>query len=333
MRRILDLGQPIVKTYPQHLNLFSILSRNDDYLDWFYSNFIQLSCPKTFPFDLGKIVNYFNYDKQYPFYGGAPFVQNYSENRSSATQIIEKLIEHIKNDRYVAVYLNDFYLPYRELAKDLYHDLLIYGFDVEKAEFYILGYDKGYPTNQSIAFSSLYEAYKSANEAISSNKLPIYMTKDWVYEPNNDITVAFNKEYVVFLLKCYLESQPFVFETEDDYVFGLNVYDLICDHLRLVLETKTSLDHRAFYILWEHKKIMRDRLIYIFNNHYALRNENLLEQSIILERQARIILNLAIRTKITSSLDKINEMIKRCKELKCTAERFTENMMSILTVA
>ncbi|WP_127508274.1 hypothetical protein [Paenibacillus humicus] len=328
MKYILELGEPLVRTYPQHTNLFSILSRNSIYLDWFYSHFAALSCPETFPSDFDKIVNYFSYDQQYPFYEGSPFVSNYSEDRCSSAQIVDKLLDHIEQGRYIAVYLNDFYVPYRNFSEDYYHDLMIYGFDSSEGQFEVLGFDgRGYPSRQQLAFSDLIEAYRSTNNALEDNKLPFYMKKDWIYEFNENVSIPFDRNRFQFLLKCHQKSQSFAFETEDNYIFGMNVYDSLLEHLQMVEKHSVKLDHRAFYLIWEHKKIMNDRLRYMYLNHFADHNQSLLHQAELILNKAQIIRNLTIRARVVSGSISTIAISEKCKEMREMEERFIEDIM------
>lgn len=129
----LPVSYPIVSTYPKHAIPFSILSQNQDFLPWFYSNYIQIKCSKTF------MKNYpsdaFDFFTIYPEFYENPSLQ--SERLSNTTilnlqsDIIKFIIDCIDMGYYLYTHVNEYYLPNTHAFKKFNnpHAILIYGYN------------------------------------------------------------------------------------------------------------------------------------------------------------------------------------------------------------
>lgn len=261
----LPIGQPIIRSYPVHLCHLSIISHNRDFEPWFFSNYIQISCPPEFPYDRTKIINFFDYDYYNPFYASSPFASELRTERLKIPgKIISDFLEALENNIYLHIYVDDFYIPFRSAykIKNRPHELFIYGYDMSNKIFHVLGYDKnGKPQKMTLTFEVVEQAYVGGNFILENG----YKNCEWMhldYQLSYTSTqYNLNLKRIINSLKSYLDSTEF--NLMPGTVTGLNVYKLLKEYYNNYINNRTTFDVRAFHVLWEHKNVMYQRVRYL----------------------------------------------------------------------
>ncbi|MFE9275692.1 hypothetical protein ACQKLN_31075 [Paenibacillus glucanolyticus] len=262
----LELGKPIIHCYPIHLHHFSIINKNKKYEPWLYSNYIQISTPPELPYDRHKIINFFRYDEQEPFYGGtSPFMKECKLERiETIDEIVPSFRESINQDKYMNIFVDDYYLPFRRAyRKNHYpHDLFLFGYTDEKRVFHVLGFDQyGLPKEYEVDYQVLSKAYLSVNSLLKSE----YSESNWMacdYQMHyTDAECELEIPRMVQLYQSFIDSIPF-----DQMPWAINgaaVYPLLMEYYYQYYNSLTAYDHRPFHMLYEHKMLMLKRVDYI----------------------------------------------------------------------
>lgn len=260
----------MIYSYPVHLNHLSIISINSDYEPWFYSNYIQLSCPPEFPNDRTKIVNFFNYDYINPFYSYSPFTKEYKTSRlEKPEQIIPYFKELLSNHRYINIFVDDFYLTFRPAYKlwHIPHELFLFGYDKTAELFHVLGYDtSGRPKEFTVFFYELEAAYMGASNLLENYTTSTWMHYDYQFEYNK-IQYGINLSNIINLLESYINSTEF--ELMPGTVCGVSIFNLIKEYYYNYYYSLTYFDVRPFHLLLEHKNLMYKRMQYL-QNYFSL---------------------------------------------------------------
>jgi hypothetical protein len=263
--------KPFLIGYTHHAYPLSITSINDNYLPWFYSNFIQLKCFKKFPDD-----DYFiDFDFYHHFYNNYPWLktekleETISINNSSS--IIEYIINCLQDKTYICIFLNEFYIPHSFFykKKDFTHETLVFGYEYEEQCFHTLGFDKiGQFKINKIKSSDFQLAYLNRESGrYQQRPLPIYK-----YQYNNHFSYKFNMENVYNLIDDYINCKNTSEKrnlpdrlSHKEHVYGVEVYD----KLKLFYKDKSkNTDIRPIHLFFEHKKCMVNRIKFIEDNHY-----------------------------------------------------------------
>lgn len=296
----LPIGQPNIQSYPVHLCHLSIISQNKDYEPWFFSNYIQISCPSEFPYDRTKIINFFDYDYYKPFYASSPFASELRTERIKIPgEIISNFLEAIENNIYLHIYVDDFYIPFRPAykIKNMPHELFIYGYDMTNRIFHVLGYDTyGKPQEMPLPFEVVEQAYVGANFILENG----YKNCEWMhfdYQLSYTTTqYNINLKSIINSLKSYLHSTEF--KLMPGTVTGLSVYTLLKEYYNNFINNRTDFDIRAFHVLWEHKSVMYQRVRYLEENNY-FKMSTLNTRLFNLQNDYLILRNSLIKNEIT----------------------------------
>lgn len=284
MKFELPLGKSPLTCYPNYGAVFSILDvYSKDYIEWIYNYFIQLTVPNNH--DLGHRID-FSIPR---LYESLPWLNAERLDRKFAIDLCNHftdfLLHSINHGKYVYVlldtYYNKNYSTYK--MKHLLHEHLIYGYDKERKVFL-------FADNLNMGKHGFglveFEAIENANASVLNNKLVdwndgIYL---FSYRINYDYGMytfkdhykhPYNFNLTKKLIRDYLEER----ETEKDWTlpyslvgeniettdkcWGLGIYKYLIEYVRMIRDG-AYIEMRAFYVLYEHKKILKEIAQYIF---------------------------------------------------------------------
>lgn len=266
---------------------------DNKYYDWFFSNFIQWKYNKNvreikFEFDVGirRAWNYCTVNQFLLFRNNS-----IGQLRYFGIDIIDYLIREIKEERYLELFLDSYDIvgSIQERKHHFIHQSLIYGYDNEKEEIYVLYTNQGKPKLGIIPYDSLRNQIKKCSDD--------EMLVSYEYSPEGD-EVTISRKLIVEQLECYIDGKPIMhFDmilTSDDYYYGLDVYDL----WKQEQEQEIFLnDERIPYLFYEHKKCMVERLDYM--NMKGMISNDFVEQYMTefreCEKEANMVLNYLMK--------------------------------------
>lgn len=241
------------------------------YFNWLYSNYIQLHCDPT----MGELS--LMQDVELDFFTGFKTRGNYYLNNPFLfTETIERcdildmvsardfFVQSIHNNYYIEAKFNERYIPHRSAYQDYDHNHvnLIYGYDLDREVYYVMGYDENLMLSFfPVPFTELERATytgvpKEINEDYVHRICLASPEKD--YKLNTELMISFLEDYlsgVNSFERCAFITVPL------NRVFGIKVYDCIIDCFDFIQR-----NHRVFYSLHEHKMVMLSRLDFLLEN-------------------------------------------------------------------
>ncbi len=335
MIRRLKVNNPLLTSYPYHANLHSILSIVENYLPWLYSNYIQIMSFERNgkPWFEHFLVDMPSHQNYIPW-----FKENIMKIRGEGFSLFNKnitdfIMDSINAGYYVNVVLDDFYIskhPFYNNRHDV-HDYLIWGYDSDLKVFDIGATLKDFAYFfTKINFCEIEKAFYNP---IIEPRIEIMLVK--VSNQFNEFN--FNMKPILFLFDEYLNSYNSLlknveFETANNLgipkYFGVQVYKYL---IKYVGENNSNLDIRMPFLLWEHKRIMSQRIEF-FESISIIDKQNDLVSIYRddIERKHTIILNLFIKFNITKKEDIRQKIISLLKELP---ERETEILERVVLQA
>ncbi len=280
----------------------------DRFKDWYYSNFIQLHCSKD-------LTEY--YDVKLNYY--LPAFLNYRHNMSNpwleqfyvpgryvdeTSGILELIRFCLKNNKYLSLHLNEKNVPgkWAYERKDFEHRSLVYGIDDEERQLYLMGYNK---TQTFEPYTLSYDDFCLAYKNVRENKelvILAYQIPEVPFTLNKERIIDFLSEYLSGTNSTYRDSLIY---DEIDWVFGVNIYDTLADNAEKLRDKKIT------YLVSEHKKLMKERIRYLFDCNVLEKKEfdELDEMAVNIEEMSQLLLLLCIKFKMTSK-EKYIEMIR-----------------------
>lgn len=298
----LQIAIPEIKVYSYIAFPMSIICTQDNSEEWIYSNYINV---------------YSRYDAETNFLENRYDVQFFEDEnyflhkemlsnitfKSFDLSIVEGIILFINNQRYVAIYLDEYYIDYMTNYKKehLEHEVLIYGYDIDDKYFKCISYgsDQHY-RKRIIRFNDLLESFK--NEKID-NGLPLILFSfyDKSYRPDYKADI----HYIMHMIQNYIYSKNFFLDRKkmnkiDDCntnAYGINIFENFELYLHKLVEMNKSdlqkVNLIQFYFLYENKKLMFKRLTFLQKQGVIGEKENIEYKKVVDE--SRNTLNVAIK--------------------------------------
>ncbi len=280
MRRLLPLSIPTLNGYLHHAFPLSILAGRRAFLPWFYSQYIQLSCPGHYDFERAVKGRFEKFDFYlHPDYYAihpfrhvlvCPFLESHWLDRRLAMRtdgLVTFLVESIGLGYYVEACVDAFYIPGSAAFQErhLCHEILISGFDSESDSFVVsIGFDRtGDYTIDELGFDDVERAIASADLAGHYNQQGLGLLR-----PIPEIDYELDTEWIRSQLQDYVwsknTSKRFTgLRNHDCRFYGLATYEWLERYFAFLAGRPDCYDIRPIHILWEHKKMMVDRIRYL----------------------------------------------------------------------
>ena len=218
----------------------------------------------------------------------------------------------VESEYYLSIFLNEYYIPNRKayMSYDYNHYNLILGYDTEKQEYKILGYN----SIGKLCCSTI--SYETLETALYPNEVIRYHYKV------NSYQYKFNVRFIKNAIREFLLSEDSSYRfanilTSEEGVYGISIFDKLLNTIKgrqLILD-----DRRVSYVLYEHANLNKKRLIYLINHGYI--KENYIDQLTLQAKEillvAEIVKNYVIKN-ILFPLDssKIFRNLTKMKELE-----------------
>jgi amino acid adenylation domain-containing protein len=256
------------------LPLCAILA-NEDYYPWYYQHYLQIFsikyangfCRAEF---LEPKNNYHNiFDETYISYW----------EMEDSRGIVEFVKDKIDNGFYVTINIDEYYLSEKSNYKKSHfvHPSLIFGYDNTDKKLIAIGFDsEGIFRELTFDYKSFVEAYEGGKqhykefapwaetEAIQLLK-PKKLDQEYNFEINK-----FMKEIDYYLKSSDASSfridgliSQEEFQSSSEIKYGVEVYDAVLEALQTISPNMITIDYRTIHLLYEHKRCIYDRLMYV----------------------------------------------------------------------
>jgi hypothetical protein len=269
-KKILPMSDPSVIGYLHHAYTLSITGNIKGFEDWFYSNYIQL-----YDDYLTGGLNFYEHDfTRIP----QPLLSSHSMCIDAFARgkydVVEFAIHCLELGYYFYTFVDERFIPGKPAykAKQRFpHEMLIFGYDSDSKQFEGVGFSSNFQYEKcKISFENLTNGFN--NLEVTER----FMNNIHLLQPKHDVEYPFNLKLVRELLEDYCNSnntserfsmirQPF------HSAFGLAIYDFLIEYFELVIKRKVQLKVNSLHILWEHKKCMVNRVLYMQSKHNLLK--------------------------------------------------------------
>lgn len=342
----LPLSDPPIKGFLRWTYLLSITNLHEKTIPWYYSNFVQLYCNRYF---LEEKVE-FHFD----FYRGNNGQELYFNNRFLVTtvcnfeilsflddnNIIAYFVDRIKGGYYPVVFIDESLIPHSPFfnGSPFPHHILLNGYNWTDKTFDVAMFGKKMLyENYKITFDEFKNAYLTMKKIIEDTGQREMDFGTFFYKFNDQFEYAFDKIAVMNEIKDYLRSDTNLnrinFNTQN-FAFGLEVYDYLKKYYEAWLKFDPSMVQRGvvrhLHILWEHKKVMADRIKYYNSVGIILPDDFLLKGFEDLTSRAEIMRNSLLRFFRKATDGTFQKIIEELDEMKVKEQILMERLLSRL---
>ncbi|BCJ94250.1 hypothetical protein acsn021_18190 [Anaerocolumna cellulosilytica] len=324
VQKILPVSEPMITTYTHHAHLLSVLTHYRQAYPWIFSNYIHLFINKDYVNKWGDFYFPLPYEIRTP--ETCNWIETQKVNRhlveTKWDSVINFVKECIDTENYIHTMINYAYLPVSDRYKrsNTNHDIFIYGYDTDKKELYVSDFFKGGKySHQMISFEDFTLAFSQYHQAVNNDYLRQVV---YLYKFNNGCGYQFSIQNIVNSFRMYLSGQ--VPEYWDQYnngnrqeiVFGTQIYETLKNYAVRLMKKEEPFDARAFYMLYDHKKLMALRLKYLKEQGYfiTIHNDLNISKAEEMEIITRDMVNVLLKFRFNNNPRELDRVIKLLEE-------------------
>ena len=253
----LPLTEPLYRTYHRQGISGAILMDNPSIRNWYLNEVLILTCNRKFlsgfttpeldVLDSGWKSNPYFEKKKYPMQHLDGYIH----------YVIKKLLDQ---GYYVCFTgLDDYYVQGKSWYKEKHfsHDGAICGYNRENKTYCFYAYDSNW----------LYQKFWTPQKCFDAGKKSIFKEGRYGFvcgiKTKNE-EVAFSSGTALKKIAEYLDYSTNKFpEEENGLVYGIAVHDFIAKYVMMLFDGSIpydKMDRRIFRLIWEHKKVMLERI-------------------------------------------------------------------------
>ncbi|QMV42026.1 hypothetical protein [Cohnella cholangitidis] len=268
----LPLVVPELDSLPNNAFVLSVLQTSPEATRWVYNNYVQI-----FLVDEGPKVFVQYYSPSIEVNRIPSISPTVRMDRATVTRFAPDFIDFVRfqidQGYYVWTFVDEYDIPgtraYRNISNP--HSIMLYGYDDGAETLNAAGYfhNQSYGTVE-IPYAALKDAYNNCNSEPLS-----YTDYIHLFRINEGIRNEFSMTWFAEQLADYANSR----NTADrwialegagteEWIWGIGIMDVLREKLNMFMRREAIVDHRPFYLLWEHKKMMNRRMNYMEEHNF-----------------------------------------------------------------
>ena len=351
-RRILPIYFPTpITLFSHHIFPLAILLSNENFSYLLMNYYIQLSY-KTYH-DVPDIkhldIDYFPIALD--FYPNMHFINrtttylkitelNNKEVEIKQDLIIDKVIKWIDNGYYLYFNLDESQIPgtffFRRRLHYL-HPIFIFGYDKSQKILRSLNYDENRNVSIiDIKFEDFTEAFLSPITKMLLNEYDWGKDFEYViilYKRKDNVKIELNPAIIRNSLQDFITSGNFLmnyalfFPDEDWMKWGIETYDTIQLYLNSYVNPQNFFDYRIFFCLFEHKKLMSNRIYCLEKNNLLNPAQKLFVSCTQIEEKTNVLKTLSYKYFFSKELNTLEKIKKYLMDIKNAEEVLLNNLL------
>lgn len=297
---------PPIETYQGDSFILGIMLAYPEYADVQYNGYINLECEKTDRLSDMKLAFSDSLWESYRVSGLAE-MNLYDVSNFSKKTLCQFICERIDQGNYLLFYdIDEYYLSYSAHFKRRHfnHDTYVYGYGADC--FQVLAYRNEHLASFSIDKVEVINALVSGKARKNIDKRRHFCT----YRPSINRAVRIDKAIIYEKIKAFYEAKG-VADSSQEKVQGICVYDVLLNGMKSIEKDK-RVDLRPFRCLWEHKKLMKERIVYLQDNS----DSNCINDLRSLCDKTEIVFRLMMKYNMTFNVSIIDRVYQNLENIK-----------------
>lgn len=254
----LPIARPIYSSYHYQGNGGAVLSENPSVRNWYLNRVMNLKCSRQFLYGITSpfvSVKESSADEN-------PYIEKIWFPMERLGSDVHRIIRRLLDDGYYVAFdcIDDYYVKGKSWYHERHfmHDGMICGYDQNDRTYTIYAYDASW----------VYRPFKTTQRAFEAGRSSAFAKGCYGsvcgLKVKKDI-VELNPGEICERLKEYMSSTLDMYPLYDDEkVYGIAVHDYVAMYVNYLADQRVQydrMDRRVFRLLWEHKKVMLERII------------------------------------------------------------------------
>ena len=296
---------PPIETYQSSAFVLGIMRAHPKYADILHNGYIKLECKNTKQLSEMNLMFTDSLWDSFRIWGLAE-MNLYNVSNFNKNTLLKFLCERIDQGNYLLLYdVDEFYLSYTDnyLLRHFSHDTYVYGY--ESGEFMVQAYQKEHLKLLRVNMQEIVESLlgKKGRKEISNKR------SFCTFRPSINRDIRLDTKCILKEIKEFYEKQSEA-DKHNESLFNMDIYEVLIEAM-CSIEAGTDADLRPFRCLWEHKKLMLERIKHLSFNEYSdcwvtlkalcektelifrlMMKYNMVYQKMLIERAQRLLINV-----------------------------------------
>ena len=298
-----SISEPVITSHQFYALPLSIICSDENLRPWLYSEFVQWHTFRNREDERMHMRVYNNMNEMFKY---EPLHETIilPKQLANGDNIIDVFKGILNEFQYIYDFVDSYYISADPRTYHCMHDLLIYGYDNDLSVLHAFAYQGDKLKKFDIPYEEYQTAYNSDYQKSQFHCTVLYRKKQEKYHPNIGRIGMHLMDYLNGV-NTYNREFPLSVELYKPK-FGLNVYKELKYNLQYMRQWHLSIDIPDMYCVYDHKRFMHDRIIYLDQNTELKCSDNLKFSFDEIEKVGRILIMLALKInqkKMTSDRD------------------------------
>ena len=317
MKKVLPMAIPISETYQLPSFMMGIISQNKSVRNTLFNSYINIYISKN---DLDKVTLEFVDAECEPYrLSGWGEMDLFYLSNIAKDKCLGFLKERIDQNNYLLLFeIDEYELSYSECYKKEHfkHDTYIYGYDEDY--FNVMAYSHGHLQLLKVPEQEIVEGLYSLldNESHFCSFRVFHKAR-----------VPLSIKKILVQIDEYMAGE----NNAQGETTGISVYSFFQQTLSETVQNRTEgeiLNQRVIRMLWEHKKMIVFRTIYLAERIDSI--SALLPSAKKIEQQGEMVRILIMKYNLTQDYDILNRVKKILNEMECLERDYWSSLREIL---
>lgn len=326
---------PLITSYPQYANIFSIVGDNENKMTWFYENMISLQA--TDDMNNFRLDFHVGFDSK-AMIGFCPvvYIDTYPRDIISKAynDVTDFFVDQIDKERCLYFVVCTNYIPeyvgWRNEKIERNHDIMICGYDKEKQVFYAADFFEGPYSQREISFDDIRNGYNNVDAEGGDwmwGVKAMHTEKSAIYDIKYDKLVVNLRDYLNSASPVKYNDLIFYRIDEESNSFGISVYEKLKQYVRYVESTGGRFDRRVFHLLYDHKVLMKEMILHISKYGHLKNGDKHADEMDKISCMALILRNIMLKYNLTYNASTALRMIEQIDKIKARECEAIENLI------
>ncbi|MDF2988524.1 MAG: hypothetical protein K0R50_4034 [Eubacterium sp.] len=318
--------EPLITHIPFDNFIFSLLNDDDDcFLNIIMNHYIEIS------FESVGDDFFYSFKNNYPWNGYEGIKYSFIPRiilEANQIEYTNLILSYINQGFNVLCYVNEYYIKAYSLRyqkRHVSHEIMLYGFDLEKQLFYVKDFFDLYTYSENIVtFSELTDSFLNYHKTMNTMDTGIIAIKK-----NENYAYHFSPE----TFQLHLKNFNNISVRNTNAIFNINIFDTLYEYL----SNEHNYDPRCirvfFNLIKEHTVLMQRRCMYLKSLYPNPEFDSILTKYEEIKNDTMLGRNFFIRKEIRSRnmmLPKTEDLKKYCLAIKQLKEDYSNLIKKII---
>lgn len=259
----LEIAAPAITSHHYYALPLAVICSEPRLKRWLYSEFVQWHTYRDHEDERTRLSLYMDRNERY-VYGPLHETVARPKQLAGSKDVVSVFKGFLDDGQYIYDFVDHYYIRSLKWDRHAMHDILVYGYDDGLQAFHVYAYQGTKLAEVEVPYAEYEAAYGSDYQRAQHHLTVLYRKKETDLYPDIRRIGDHLLDYLEGI-NTYDRESPLLVDLYRPR-FGLDVYDELKYNLQYMRHMGLPLDIPEMYCLYEHKRFMLERAVYLDGN-------------------------------------------------------------------